>query len=469
MQFLLSAILLAASATSAVAQSQSAGLPPDAIKCGPGNKCPDESPCCSQYGQCGIGAYCLGGCDPRFSKSIDSCVAAPQCSDKTLKMNSLDGIEPNSKFLGDASKADWVSSGEPQVFDNAVLLTMPQDSVGTLLASTEYIWYGKVSAKMKTSRGQGVVTAFILLSDVQDEIDFEFVGKELDTAQTNYYFQGQRNYDNGDKSPASNTNEEWHTYEIDWTPQKITWSIDGDEVRTLDKTETMNKTTNQYNYPQTPSRLQLSLWPGGAPSNGKGTIEWAGGPINWDSEDISQYGYYYAQVSDITIQCYDPPSDAKGSGSTSYTYSAAPFLENDVSLSSDKTVLKSLLGSGTNMSADYEDEDDAEATASGTDTPKPKQTKATIPGLTQAGPGTDGSRPGSGDDGSSGDTASSGGSGGSGGSSDGSGAGSGAQTTAQGGFSQGGPSGNNAAASGEKIMQGSLFAGLVAVAGMLLL
>lgn len=46
---------------------------------------------------------------------------------------------------------------------------------------------------MKSSRGAGVVAAFILLSDVKDEIDFEFVGADLQTAQSNYYFQGITN------------------------------------------------------------------------------------------------------------------------------------------------------------------------------------------------------------------------------------------------------------------------------------
>ncbi len=99
-------------------------------------------------------------------------------------------VQANTKYLGDATKADWVSSGEPISYQNNVLLTMPPDSVGTLLASTTYMWYGNVKAKFKTSRGAGVVTAFILLSDVKDEIDYEFVGVDLEHAQSNYYFQG---------------------------------------------------------------------------------------------------------------------------------------------------------------------------------------------------------------------------------------------------------------------------------------
>jgi beta-glucanase (GH16 family) len=67
---------------------------------------------------------------------------------------------------------------------------MAPGTVGTLLASTHYMWYGNVKATFKTSRGQGVVTAFILLSDVKDEIDYEFVGADLEVAQSNFYNQG---------------------------------------------------------------------------------------------------------------------------------------------------------------------------------------------------------------------------------------------------------------------------------------
>lgn len=77
--------------------------------------------------------------------------------------------------------------------NSAVILTLAEDGAsasGTLLSSSHYVWYGKVSATMKTSRGAGVVSAFVLFSDVQDEIDFEFVGTDLNTAQSNFYWQG---------------------------------------------------------------------------------------------------------------------------------------------------------------------------------------------------------------------------------------------------------------------------------------
>lgn len=140
-----------------------------------------------------MGAYCLGGCDPKYSNSLDSCVPAPICQSKDHSFSNLDAIVPNTRYLGDASKADWVSSGAPLPYNGKVLLTMAEGSVGTLLASTHYMWYGKVSAKLITSAGRGVITAFILFSDVKDEIDFEFVGVELESCQSNFYSQGVTN------------------------------------------------------------------------------------------------------------------------------------------------------------------------------------------------------------------------------------------------------------------------------------
>lgn len=176
----------ALAATFAIVSAQSS-IP----TCGPNNACPSSTPCCSQYGQCGVGAYCLGGCNPQYSFDLQSCVAAPTCKSGDYKLKSLDDVQPNTQYLGDASQANWVSSGTPVVYnDDSILLTMAPSTVGTLLMSTHYVWYGKISATMTTSQGAGVVTAFIMMSDVKDEIDFEFVGVDLESAQSNYYFQG---------------------------------------------------------------------------------------------------------------------------------------------------------------------------------------------------------------------------------------------------------------------------------------
>lgn len=284
------------------------------IKCDASNKCPKSSPCCSQYGVCGSGAYCLGGCDIRHSYRLDACMPMPRMGDFNTTFSSTDVLEKQNNYLGNSSETDWVYTGYVDSHDDSLLLQMPNHTAGTVISSTRYLWYGKISAKLKTSHGAGVITALILFSDVQDEVDFEFVGYNLTAPQSNYYSQGILDYNNAKNSSTSDTFENYHTYEIDWTEDKIEWLIDGDKVRDLEKKDTWNKTTHRFDFPQTPSRIQMSLWPGGDSANGLGTIEWAGGDINWDSEDIKKNGYYYAYLKDVQVTTYDLPDDVELDG-----------------------------------------------------------------------------------------------------------------------------------------------------------
>jgi beta-glucanase (GH16 family) len=423
----------------------------------------------AEYGQCGVGAYCLGGCDPVNSFSLNACVPAPVCQSKTYKFDDLDGVVSNTKYLGDASTADWVSSGQPLSYDGSVLLTMAEGTVGTLLASTTYVWYGKVSAKFSTSAGAGVVTAFILLGDSKDEIDFEFVGVELESAQTNFYSQGVTNCkslkslmlglmlicidNNGDNTTGlTDVHANMHEYEIDWQYDTITWSIDGKVVRTLDRDSTWNATANRYSYPQTPCRVQLSLWPGGLSTNGQGTIDWAGGLVQWDSQYM-QNGYYYATFDEVSVQCYDPPTNANVNGSKSYIFTNDALTNSTVEITDENTVLKSFLATGLNVTAG-----DASASASASGSAKTSNVE-TIPGLSGGGTGNNGQR---GDN--STDSSSS--------SSDSGSTSASATGSASTGFVQGDGSGSGAGQLGgnsEAVLRGSLFAVVIAVIGLCVL
>lgn len=112
------------------------------------------------------------------------------------------------------------------------------------------------------------------------------------------------------KLAVDDTQKNTHVYEIDWQPDQLTWSIDGNVMRTLKRSDTYNSTAKQYYYPQTPSRIMLSLWPAGLSSNGEGTIEWAGGLVNWDNTKLMQNGYYYAMFEDV-VSCITEPCPAR--------------------------------------------------------------------------------------------------------------------------------------------------------------
>ena len=259
------------------------------------------------------------------------------------------------------------------------------------------------------------------------------------------------------------TFSDYHTYEIDWKPDQLTWSIDGDVKRTLKKSDTFNKTDNQYHYPQTPARVQLSLWPAGISKNGKGTVEWAGGLINWGAQDVKNNGYYYSMFKSVEIECYDAPDDiAYKKGGKSYIFADRKGVEKSIAITGNDTVLTSLLGTGTDMEKDYPKKS---TTKTGKNDDNAKETEAaTIPGLTGAGPGTDGSRGGGGNSGTN--TGSDSGSGSGGGS--GTDSGSDASSTGIGGFSQG-TSDTSTATKVEHVVAGSTFAMLMAFVGMLVL
>lgn len=332
----LSALVAAALLGSAVAQ-----------KCTRNSKCPSDSPCCGLYGDCGVGAFCLGGCDPTMSTTFDSCVPNPVCKSGTYSFDDLNDVQSIDKYLGDNSKINWQSQGNPIKYPSGgAALTMAEGTVGTLLASTFYVWYGKICATMSTSQGQGVVTAFIMMSDVKDEIDFEFIGNDINNAQSNWYSQGVTDYKNMEKLKVSpDTVGKTHEYCIDWSEDELSWSVDGNKGRTVKRSDSWNQTAGRYDFPQTPSRVMLSLWPAGLPSNGEGTIEWAGGEIDWNSKYMTN-GMYAALVTKVTVDCYDAPDGIKKSGDKAYKYTNSMPTNNTVEMVDDVVVLHSLMDTG---------------------------------------------------------------------------------------------------------------------------
>ncbi|QID84500.1 putative glycosidase CRH2 [Saccharomyces pastorianus] len=318
--------------------------------CNATQACPQDKPCCSQFGECGTGQYCLNNCDVRYSFSQDSCMPVPICKSSSTKFNDYSSKMGNADvFLGNVSEADWLYSGRVLDYDDeeSLILAMPKNSGGTIISSTRAVWYGKVSARIKTSHLAGVITAFILYSGAGDEIDYEFVGADLETVQTNYYWESVLNFTNSANISTTDTFDNFHTYEMDWHEDYVTWSIDNVVGRTLFKNETYNSTTNSYHYPQTPSKVDISIWPGGNSTNAPGTIAWSGGEINWDAPDISDPGYYYAIVNEINITCYDPPSSVKKNGTSAYIYTSSDeFLEKDIAITDDDVMMDTDGGSG---------------------------------------------------------------------------------------------------------------------------
>ncbi|KAJ1556380.1 hypothetical protein HK405_012831 [Cladochytrium tenue] len=182
--------------------------------------------------------------------------------------------------------------------------------MGVRFSSTRYLLYGLVCIDIKATPASagGMVSPFVTMSDLGDEIDWEILPAVTDGPITTNLFYKQRSlppeygmHDASFQLPSGGVDTEFHTYCIDWTSQRIEWSVDGTVVRTYKKNDSYEgDPINAYYYPDTPSIVQIGAWDGGDSPN-KGTSDWAGGPVNWPSDvDFLETNY-----GPLSIQCYD--------------------------------------------------------------------------------------------------------------------------------------------------------------------
>ena len=133
--------------------------------------------------------------------------------------------------------------------------------------------YGKMEARMRLPKGQGIWPAFWMLgADIDKvgwpacgEIDIlEFIGKMPNTVYGTLHGPG---YSGGasiqGKTESPDLSERFHNYGVEWTPEKIVWTFDGKPFHTLEAKDVGNK-----GWPfEKPQFLILNLavggqWPG---------------------------------------------------------------------------------------------------------------------------------------------------------------------------------------------------------------
>ncbi|KAI9272655.1 concanavalin A-like lectin/glucanase domain-containing protein [Phascolomyces articulosus] len=156
---------------------------------------------------------------------------------------------------------------------------------GPTFNATTYMHYGRVSATVKSAGVGGAITAVILIADGGDEIDFELLGGDPNHAQSNYFWGHEVLYTvNGGYHEVYDkpVYEDYHTYTLDWQPERIDWYIDGKLVRTKLKQETCDG-SGVCKFPSEPARIQIGLWDGSIES---GTAQWSRGPIEWEQHDV---------------------------------------------------------------------------------------------------------------------------------------------------------------------------------------
>jgi len=113
-----------------------------------------------------------------------------------------------------------------------------------------------------------------MLSDDEDEIDWEIMGGNESFVSNNWYGKGNTSQHNGEYPALQGAMDDFHNYTLSWTQDQLQWILDGNVVRTVPG-------AGPGEYPQTPSYLKFGIWAGGDPTLPQGTIDWAGGKTDY--------------------------------------------------------------------------------------------------------------------------------------------------------------------------------------------
>ena len=140
--------------------------------------------------------------------------------------------------------------------------------------------YGTYEARMRSAAGSGLNTAMFTysgppLTKVHDEVDFEFLGKNPQRVQLNY-FVGAKGGNEKMVGIGSDLSSGFNTYAFEWLPGSMRWFINGKLVHS----------TTGGNLPSVPGQFFFSLWSGAPSVDGwLGRFDLAAGPtsaeIDW--------------------------------------------------------------------------------------------------------------------------------------------------------------------------------------------
>ncbi|KAI1634448.1 concanavalin A-like lectin/glucanase domain-containing protein [Biscogniauxia mediterranea] len=211
------------------------------------------------------------------------------------------------------------SGGTPTYGDDGVTFTVAKSGDAPQLASVFYIMFGRVEISLKAAPGAGIVSSLVLQSDCLDEIDNEWLGADDSEVQTNYFGKGiTSSYNRGQFNPAPNSQSEFITYIVDWTSERIVWTVGETVVRTLTYDD-----AESGQYPQTPMQIKFGIWAGGDSSNAEGTIEWARGPTDYSQGPFSMI------VQSVKITDYSTGSAYKY-GDTSGDWTSIEAVDGEI-------------------------------------------------------------------------------------------------------------------------------------------
>jgi endo-1,3-1,4-beta-glycanase ExoK len=131
---------------------------------------------------------------------------------------------------------------------------------GAEVYSSKRVLFGRMEIRMRMIRGSGLISTFFtykngseLSGELWEELDIEALGKnDAKTWQSNLITGNPRVTSEQVHTSATSLADDYHTYMIEWTPEYVSWSFDGAEVRRTEGGQA-SEVTN-------PHSLRFNVW-----------------------------------------------------------------------------------------------------------------------------------------------------------------------------------------------------------------
>ncbi len=177
-------------------------------------------------------------------------------------------------------------------FFNFLSTCYSKDFKGAEYRTKESYLYGRFEVRMKSAQKDGVLSTFFTYFDglpddpwamgKWNEIDIEILGRYTNDVQFNPITPNQINHVSHVWTDF-NPGDDFHTYAFEWTPDYVSWFIDGVEVRkqTADHIKTLTRA----------QKIMLNTW----------IPQWANWAGDWNQDALPAFTFYdYVSYSSFT-------------------------------------------------------------------------------------------------------------------------------------------------------------------------
>lgn len=136
-------------------------------------------------------------------------------------------------------------------------LLIANEFKGAEYRTKEAFLYGRFEVRMKAAHREGMLSSFFTYwtggEGIWNEIDIEIMGRYDDNVQFNVITPTQSGNHVAHLPTNFSPNLDFHTYAIEWTPQYVSWFVDGEHVlrQMGDHIQTLTK----------PQQIMMNVWP----------------------------------------------------------------------------------------------------------------------------------------------------------------------------------------------------------------